>query len=504
MSSSSNYDLVVIGGGIHGVGVAADAQGRGLKVLLCEQADLASATSSASSKMIHGGLRYLAQYHFSLVKDALAERQRLTQLAPHLVQAQSFMIPYRPLQQPLWMLRAGLFFYDLFGARSPFKRSALLSLNQHPTRAHIQTTSQRALTYSDATVDDARLVVTNAIRFKELGGTLLTRTACIDAKVQNGSWQITLQNTQTQNTTYITAKAVVNAAGPWVSALSHKVFPKAEADPIRFIKGSHIVIRNRYPKDHAFLLRHHDGRAVFVIPYHEDFALIGTTDIAYEGDPNKVCISPEEIQYLQAITKSYLQPGFSEKDIIASWSGVRTLIDENDKDPQKNSREYKLDLKTHQGAAWLNIIGGKLTTYRLVAEKAMNMLTPFFKVCSPPWTAATPLPGGFIPTGCPTQYLLQLKNKYAWLPETTITRYFRQFGTRIHHLLQGCSQISDLGTHFGADLYENEIRYLMFNEWAMTAEDVLWRRTKLGLVLSKNEQDQVQQWLQTQLPTATT
>lgn len=498
MGHKQHYDLIVVGGGINGVGIAADAQGRGLSVLLCEQNDLASATSSRSSKMIHGGLRYVAQGQFSLVKESLQERHILTQLAPHLVQPQSFIIPHRAHHQPFWMIRAGLYFYDFFGARKPYARSRVMSLKNHPLKNTLHPDCHRALTYSDATVDDARLVITNALRFKELGGDLYTRTACIDAKSDpsTGRWNIILQNTQTQQTFSVTAKALVNATGPWVNNfIKRPVTPSASAsNHTCLVKGSHIIIRNPYSTQQAFLLPHEDGRVIFVIPYRKDFTLIGTTDIAFEGDPSNITISDEEIQYLIDITNRYLTPHISPTDIVHSWSGVRTLI-KSDKNPSKNSREYKLDCQQQDGAILLNVYGGKLTTYRSLSEKAVNIISHYFQHARSAWTRNTPLPGGFLDKKTPEQYLTHLYYRYPWLQKKTVDRYFNQFGSRIHDVLKRCAHTSDLGKHFGHDVYEKELQYFMTHEWALTLEDIIWRRTQLGLVLTEQQKVDIGQWL---------
>lgn len=490
-----HYDLVVVGGGIHGVGIAADAQGRGLNVLLCEKSDLASATSSASSKMIHGGLRYLAQYQFALVKDALQERQKLCQLAPHLVRPQSFLIPHRPNLQSFWRTRIGLYLYDLLGARKPFKRSDVIVLNQHALKTFLKADIQNAFTYSDAVTDDARLVISNAKRFSALGGTLKTRTECIQTKAISKGWEIKLQNHHLKQTEIVTATALVNAAGPWVTSLIERTQMKSFTCTTRLVKGSHLIIKNPYPHDQGFLLPHTDGRVIFVIPYQEKFALIGTTDIPYDGDPADVHISEPEIDYLFDIVKSYLHPKIAKEDIVHSWSGVRTLLAEEQKDPHENSREYRLDLHKKGNAVLLNVIGGKLTTYRLVAEKAVNMLAPYFSHCGKAWTDTTPLPGGILQTNCAKKELIRYQNHYSWLPAKTITRYFYQLGSDIHHLLGGCSKLTDLGQCFGADLYERECLYYTNNEWAITAEDIIWRRTKLGLSLSPSEIHSLENWI---------
>lgn len=499
LKPESFYDVVVIGGGINGVGIAADAQGRGLSVLLCEQDDLASGTSSRSSKMIHGGLRYLAQYQFSLVRDALQERQKLFHMAPHLVSPQTFVIPHRKGLQPFWLLRAGLFCYDLLGARKPFARSQHIKFEQLPYTDPLQHCFthdiQTALSYTDATCDDARLVITNALRFKALGGTVLTRTTCIEAKNQSQQWQITLQDQKTQQKQIITAKALVNAAGPWVSPVIENCLQSSSEYSTRLVKGSHIVIRNRAPKAPAFLLPHPDGRVIFVIPYHHDFTMIGTTDIAFSGDPSQIRISPEEIDYLCDIVNSYLRHRISRDDIVHTWSGVRTLIHEENTDPAQNSREYKLTCHSHHGAVLLNVFGGKLTTYRLLAEKAVNLLAPAFPHCGPAWTALSPLPGGHLLGHSFEEYCRLVTSHYPWLAPTTLARFVRQYGSRLHTLLQHCHSISDLGQHFGHDLYEGEVRYLMQHEWAQTSEDILWRRTRLGLYLSAQEQMELQKWL---------
>ncbi len=467
--------MVVIGGGINGVAIAADAAGRGLSVLLCEQADLACATSSASSKLIHGGLRYLEQYDFSLVRESLKEREILLRLAPHLVHPIRFIVPYDQQRRPFWFIRLGLYCYDLLSGH--LQRSQTITFKNDALNP-LKPTLKRGFSYSDCTVDDARLVVITALRAANNGAQIRTRTQCIAAKRGEEYWQVTLQNTVTQQPEVIHAKALINATGPWVEHVIQNVLHANSRYTIRLVKGSHIVVPQLYPGKHAYLLQHADGRVIFVIPYLQQFTMIGTTDVNYQGDPFAAKIDPTEITYLCQLVSDYFKKPLQPSDVIYAWSGVRPLVDDQAKNASAINRGYKIQLITEQRLPLMNIFGGKLTTHRILAEKAVNALIPFFPHGGKAWSARGFLPGG------DKQNILE---DFPWLPKALAERYAHSYGSLTYMLLENCTQLSDLGTHFGQGLYEKEITYLIKHEWAQTAEDILWRRTKMGLFLSPSE-----------------
>jgi glycerol-3-phosphate dehydrogenase len=492
MNTNKVYDLLIIGGGINGVGIAADAAGRGLSVYLCEQDDLASHTSSASSKMIHGGLRYLEYYEFRLVREALAERDVLLSIAPHIVQPLHLVIPHNDLQRPAWLIRLGLFLYDTLGLRwgrkSFLDKSHGVALTPNnefgkPLKADLK----RGFIYSDCKVDDARLVVLNAMSAARAGASINTHTQLLQAERHDGLWKATLKNKQTGETFSIASKTLINAAGPWVDTILRERLGIESKHHIELIKGSHIVVPRLYGGSHAYLLQNTDKRVVFVIPYHDQFTMIGTTDLAYHGDPAVVKIDEAEVKYLLSIVNRYFNKSIQAIDIVNNWSGVRPLQAEDKKNPSAVTRDYTVEVDAHDGAPLLSIFGGKITTYRKLAEHALEKLTPYFSHLSPAWTGTKPLPGGELPKGDLKQFMDALQQKHSWLPPSLVTRYSYSYGTLCEQFLSNKTQLSDLGEKFGADLYEAEVRYLREQEWARTAEDILWRRTKLGLLLTPTE-----------------
>lgn len=495
MDTESLYDIVVIGGGIQGTGIAADAQGRGLRVLLCEQNDLASATSSASSKLIHGGLRYLENYHFRLVREALKEREILLQTAPHLVKPLRFVMPFEAQRRPFWLLRLGIFCYDLMGYARFFKRSKMIHFDAQDPTNPLKRSLKKGFIYSDATVDDARLTITTALRAARAGCKVLNYTKCISAQRIDNLWHVTLQDTLTQKKWTVQCKAIVNAAGPWVNEVNKNVLHHQSNFQIRLVKGSHIVVPKLYARETAYVLQHKDGRIVFVIPYLKQFTLIGTTDIPFQGSPSSPKIDLDEIEYLCDLVSHYFHHPLKQEQIQYAWSGVRTLVEEKSATLAANTREYKLELATNKENTLplLSVLGGKLTTYRSVAEKAVNMLAPFFPQCGKPWTAHQPLPGGDLRDNM-TAFLETLAHDYAWLPSLLAVRYAQHYGTLTYTLLGQAKNIEDLGQYFGYGLYEKELIYLVQKEWAKNSQDVLWRRTKLGLFLTTKEQENVQRW----------
>jgi glycerol-3-phosphate dehydrogenase len=485
------FDVAVIGGGINGTGIAADASGRGLKVILCEQNDLASATSSNSSKLIHGGLRYLEHYEFSLVRKALTEREVLIKNAPHIIKPLTFRLPHQRHLRPSWLIRAGLFLYDNLAKRTTLAASRGIRFNED---SPLVNTIKKGFEYSDGWVDDARLVTLNAVAANEKGATIKTQTKCVKAVRNDGLWIITLQDTLTGDTNTIHARSVVNAAGPWVANLFSEALTLKSPQNIRLVKGSHIVVPRLHDQPEAYMLQNADQRIVFVIPFEEDFSLIGTTDVEHKGDPSTVEISEDEIEYLLNITNDYFKKKISRKDIVTTYSGVRPLLDDESVNAQAVTRDYTLELEDVDGQApILSIFGGKITTYRKLAEAAVDKLNPYFNKTGGQWTASAPLPGGNF-SNIQT-FTKSIESKYPWLPEQLRTRLIKSYGTRIFDLLINANNVESLGQNFGSDLYEEEINYLIEKEWAIEIDDVIWRRTKRGLYLTTVEISQIKAFL---------
>ena len=485
------YDLAVIGGGINGVGIAADAAGRGLSVFLCEKDDLAQHTSSASSKLIHGGLRYLEHYEFRLVREALAEREVLLAKAPHLVKPMRFVLPHRPHLRPAWMIRAGLFLYDHLGKRKRLKASRGLRFDaSSPLKADIA----RGFEYADCWVDDARLVVLNAMAAREHGAHVHTRTRCLGARRGKDFWDIELERADGSRYA-IRARALVNAAGPWVARFIKEDLKQRSPYGIRLIQGSHIVVPRLYEGEHAYILQNEDRRIVFAIPYLDRYTLIGTTDREYRGDPGQVRISDEEIDYLLAVVNAHFKRPLERGQILHTFAGVRPLCDDESDEPSAITRDYTLSLSGEPGEApLLSVFGGKLTTYRKLAESAMALLAGHFPRLGPRWTAGAPLPGGERLED-PKALALALRDRYSWLPEDLARRWSTTYGTRAWALLEGVQEAADLGESFGGGLHAREVDYLRREEWARTVEDILWRRTKLGLELDAGQRDALDRYL---------
>ncbi|MGB0664319.1 MAG: glycerol-3-phosphate dehydrogenase [Pontibacterium sp.] len=491
--TSTVHDLLVIGGGVNGVGIAADAAGRGLSVALCEMDDLASATSSNSSKLIHGGLRYLEYYEFRLVKEALAERETLLENAPHIMWPMRFILPHQPHLRPAWMIRIGLFMYDHLAKRKRLSGSKSVKFKKDDP---IVSSVTKGFEYSDGWVDDARLVVLNAKLAQQKGATILTRTQCTKAVRVGELWEVTLVDLNTGASQIIKAKAIANAAGPWVSSLFGSTFEQKAPKQIRLIKGSHIVVPKIHDQEEAYILQNADGRIVFVIPYEDDFSLIGTTDHEYKGDPRKVAIDQAEIDYLVSITKQYFKCNLKASDVVHTYSGVRPLLDNEAGSAQAVTRDYTFEIQDNNGKApVLSVFGGKITTYRKLAEAATNAICEYFPQAGATWTKTGTLPGGDF--GLPDELKQRLSREYPWLPEALVKRWVRTYGTCAKDILQDAQSLGDLGMNFGASLYQKEVDYLITNEWAQTVEDIIWRRTKLGLRLSDQEITQLDRYLHT-------
>lgn len=485
------YDLAVIGGGINGVGIAADAAGRGLKVFLCEKDDLASHTSSASSKLIHGGLRYLEHYEFRLVREALAEREVLLAKAPHIVKPMRFVLPHRPHLRPTWMIRAGLFLYDHLGKRKRLGASRSLRFGADSA---LKPSITQGFEYADCWVDDARLVALNAMSAREHGADIRTRTRCLGAKRVGSLWHVEIQNADGTSQT-LRARALVNAGGPWVSSFIKDDLRLEAPYGIRLIQGSHLIVPRLYEGEHAHILQNEDQRIVFAIPYLDRFTLIGTTDREYTGDPAKVRITDEETDYILKVVNAHFNRQVSRDDILHTYSGVRPLCNDESDNPSAVTRDYTLALSASAGQApLLSVFGGKLTTYRKLAESAMAELKPFFSQMRGSWTATAALPGGE-DMQTPAQLAEALMARHTWLPREIAQRWAVTYGSRAWRLLENAQGLDDLGQRLGGDLYTREVDYLRHEEWAVEAEDVLWRRTKLGLFLSNSEQQALRDYL---------
>jgi len=490
------YDLAVIGGGINGVGIAADAAGRGLKVFLCEKDDLAQHTSSASSKLIHGGLRYLEHYEFRLVREALAEREVLLAKAPHIVKPMRFVLPHRPHLRPAWMIRAGLFLYDHLGKRKRLGASRSLKFGPgYPLKPAIT----RGFEYADCAVDDARLVVLNAMAARENGADIVTRTRCLRAERVDGVWQVELQHADGRLQT-IRARALVNAAGPWVASFIKDDLKLDAPYGIRLIQGSHLIVPRLYDGEHAYILQNEDQRIVFCIPYLERFTLIGTTDREYSGDPAQVKITDTETDYLLKVVNEHFNHQLSRADILHTYSGVRPLCNDESDNPSAVTRDYTLALSASEGQApLLSVFGGKLTTYRKLAESAMGELKAFFPQMGASWTATAPLPGGEDMTTAQalTDAILA---RHGWLPVDIAKRWAVTYGSRVWQLLEGIQGPEGLGDAIGGGLFAREVDYLRGQEWAIGTDDILWRRTKLGLFTTEAEQRALAAYLQANEP----
>ena len=475
-------DLLIVGGGINGTGIARDAAGRGLKVVLCEQADLANYTSSASSKLIHGGLRYLEQYEFRLVREALIEREVLLRAAPHIIWPLRFVLPHSPEQRPAWLIRLGLLLYNHLGGRRKLPSARRINLRRDPAGAPLKAAFRTGFAYPDCWVEDARLVVLNAIDAQERGAEILTRTRCTAARRANGLWYADLAPPAGAPARLLRARALVNATGPWVSRFLAERTDLARAGRVRLVKGSHIVVPRLYEHDDPYILQHRDGRVVFVIPYEGRYSLIGTTDVDYQGDPAEARITHAETLYLCDAVGRYFLEGPRPDQVVWRFAGVRPLYDDAEENLSAVTRDYVLDLDQVEGeAALLSIFGGKITTYRKLAEHALEKLQPVLGFSRGPWTATAPLPGGDLPRGDFEGFLQELQRAARWLPSNLARRYARAYGSRVEKFLVGARGLGDLGERLGDGLYQAEVDYLRRHEWAVRAEDILWRRSKLGL-----------------------
>jgi len=493
--TEKSCDLLVVGGGINGCGIARDAAGRGLSVILCEQDDLAAHTSSASTKLIHGGLRYLEQWHFKLVRKALQEREVLLASAPHLIRPLRFVMPHDAHLRPMFEIRAGLFLYDHLAPRKRLAASKALDLHRHPAGAGLDPRFRKGFIYSDAWTDDARLVALNARDAAEHGATILTRVRCEHAERRTDDWRIRLVPTSGDGAAAtVHARALVNAAGPWVASFLHERTTLSTHRTVRLIKGSHIVVRQIFRHRFAYIFQNADRRIVFAIPYEREFTLIGTTDVEYHGQPQDVEISTTEVDYLCATVNRYFTRQIGARDVVHSFAGVRPLLEDESADPAKVTRDYALELDA-QGAPILNVFGGKITTFRRLAEEAVDKVCQALKLQAAPWTQLAVLPGGDLPAASLAVFLRAMARRFPWLPIAVRERYARAYGTRLYRLIGAARNLPMMGEEVLPGLYEREIDYLCGYEWALTARDILWRRSKLGLHLPPASEARLSAWL---------
>ncbi len=497
--SGKVYDLAIVGGGINGCGIARDATGRGLSVFLCEQADLASATSSASTKLIHGGLRYLEYYEFRLVRESLLERETLWRMAPHIIRPLRFVLPHHAGLRPAWLLRLGLFLYDHIGGRKRLPATRRLDLRRDPAGAPLKPGFTKGFEYSDCWVEDSRLVALNAMDAAGRGATIRTRTRCVAVERRDGCWLVTTEDLRDGRRETIRARLLVNAAGPWVASFLSDVVRAKPPAGIRLVQGSHVIVRRLFNHDRCYIFQNADNRIIFAIPYERDFTLIGTTDQDYQGDPAQVAASADEIAYLCAAASEYFAKPIAPADVVRTYSGVRPLYDDGSSAAAAVTRDYVLSLDAPAGQpASLSVFGGKITTYRRLAEAALAKLAPLLPTMiagRAGWTADTPLPGGDFPVDGVEALADEIRRGHPDIAPALIGRWVRTYGTRTRLLLAGITREAELGRRFGPDLTEAEIAYLMRHEWAETAEDVVWRRSKLGLRMTAEEIAELDGWL---------
>ena len=505
MPDTQHYDLAIIGGGINGCGIARDAAGRGYSVYLCEQGDLGGATSSASTKLLHGGLRYLEHYEFRLVREALIEREILWGIAPHIVRPLRFILPHRKGMRPAWLLRAGLFIYDNLGGRKLLPGTSRVNLAQGELSDGLRDDMAVGFEYSDCWVEDNRLVVLNAMDAARHGASINVHTRCSAARaLPYGGWEVTTEDLTTGARATITARMLVNAAGPWAEAVARKTVKRPPKGAIRQVQGSHIVVPRLYAHDRCFIFQNGDGRIVFTIPYERDFTLIGTTDRDYPGDPATVQASDAEIAYLCDLVGQYFDKPLHPDDVVWSYSGVRPLYDTGTSDAQKATRDYVFEVDTENGPPLLSIFGGKITTFRRLAEAALDKIADCIGAPQNPsgrtagWTGKEPLPGGGFAPGGVLGQAHKLRRAYPFLSLREAERLIRLYGTRAWDVMGPAKTRADLGQAFGGGLSAREIDYLRAHEWAHATEDILYRRTKMGLHLSPAQRAEIQTYLEGQ------
>ena len=491
------YDVFIIGGGINGCGVARDAAGRGYSVYLAEKSDIASGTSSASSKLIHGGLRYLENLEFSLVRASLRERDILIKIAPHIIREMRFVLPHHNNLRPVWLLKLGLLLYDNLYSSKYIKRSSYIRLPFHDSKSTLREAFKKGFEYSDCITDDARLTVLNAADAKRLGGNINTRTMVENIEQKKGVWNIEVMNSISNETKYVQAKVVVNATGPWVDNFLKNHTKQTKVDNVRLVKGSHIVVKKLFNHSYAYIFQNSDGRIFFAVPWENEFTFIGTTDVDFKDDLDSFSVSDDEINYLCKSANQYFRSGISSNDVIKHWSGVRPLYHDGSIKAQKASRDYAIRIDSQDNnSALINIFGGKMTTFRQLSEEVVNKVGSILGEKKSPWTSDVHLPGGDFSLTEKTKIVDGLAKKYDYLDVDYIQRLFNLYGTRVGYILKNVSSIDDLGLHFGRDLYQVEVDYLMQEEFALYPEDVLERRTKLYLFLDYDKIENLDNYMQ--------
>jgi glycerol-3-phosphate dehydrogenase len=494
MTARADFDLLVVGGGINGAGIARDAAGRGLRVLLCERDDLAAHTSSGSTKLVHGGLRYLEHYDFGLVRKALQEREVLLEAAPHVIWPLRFVMPHDAHLRPAWMIRAGLLLYDHLARRRRLPASGSIDLRRHPAGAPLDARYTQGFVYSDAWVEDSRLVALNALDARERGAEVLTRTTCTALRRDARGWSARLERGD-GTVREVSARAVVNAAGPWAAAFLDEAVGQPATAALRLVKGSHIVVRRLFEHEFAYIFQAPDRRIVFAIPYEQDFTLVGTTDVEYSGDPARVAIDQDEVRYLLDMIRRCFARELDARDVVWHYSAVRPLLEDEAADPSAVTRDYQLKLDD-RGAPLLSVFGGKITTFRKLAEEAVDRIVAALGESRPAWTARAALPGGDLPGADFEAFLVAAATRYPFLPAPLLRRLARAYGTRIERLIGDARSLTELGEAVLPGLYAREVEYLREQEWVASAADLLWRRSKLGLHLPADAEVRLQRWLE--------
>ncbi|MFK7901481.1 MAG: glycerol-3-phosphate dehydrogenase [Nitratireductor sp.] len=493
---SKVYDIFVIGGGINGCGIARDAAGRGYSVHLVEMNDLGSGTSSWSSKLIHGGFRYLEHYEFRLVREALSEREVLLKMAPHIIWPMRFILPHHKGMRPAWLLRLGLFLYDHIGTRVLLPASSMIDLANSKVGKPLKSMFSKGFEYSDCWVNDVRLVILNAMDAAERGAKIETHTQCISAHREEDHWSIVTRNNETGVEKTSKAKLIVNAAGPWVDKVLGSAFGSNQANNVRLVQGSHIVVPKLFDHDQAYIFQNSDGRIIFVLPYEQDYTLIGTTDQDYEGDPKDVKITPEEVSYLCEAASEYFVKPISPQSIVWSYSGVRPLFDDGATAAQEATRDYVIREDGHGNSPRaFNIFGGKITTYRKLSETMLSKIENVLGAQKAAWTKGSTLPGGEFEVSGFSDLLSKVRTKNSFLSTSQSERLVRSYGSKAFEILESVNSSTDMGEEFGHGLTEVEVKYLINNEWAQTADDVLWRRSKLGIRFSKKQQAHLEDFM---------
>jgi glycerol-3-phosphate dehydrogenase len=491
---TQRFDLLVIGGGINGAGIARDAAGRGYSVCLCDGGDFGGGTSSASTKLVHGGLRYLEHYEFRLVREALMEREVLWAMAPHIIWPLRFVLPHHAGLRPAWLLRLGLFLYDHIGGRRLLPGTRTLDLAKDPAGKPLKPLFRKAFEYSDCWIEDSRMVILNLRDAQARGATILPRTAAERAQFADGVWKVTLRDNATGATRNFEATLIINAAGPWVDQVLASVFGRNDVHNVRLVRGSHIVVRRKFEHDRPYIFQNADERIIFAIPYETDYTLIGTTDVEQEALDGPPQISPQETRYLCEAASEYFTEPVREEDIVWTYAGVRPLYDDGASKAQEATRDYVIR-RDEARPMLLNVFGGKITTYRRLAESMLDEIGALIGRRGAKWTRKTKLPGGDFPVQGFGELVTGLKRDYPFLPPAHALRLARAHGVEAREILGSAKSLEDLGPHFGAGLYGSEVRHFMTREWASTAEDILFRRTRLGIRYGKAQAEALGRWM---------